>query len=496
MPANIAILIDAENVDPSFANQIFSYARSLGEVTVREIYGAGIALNEWADPILENTIHTNFTLRPNRFKNSSDIALTIGAMELLSASRASENKKIDAVIIASSDSDFSPLAFHLRAAGIDVIGMGEPGRINPMWPKACTEFVSLAPGQLLVRQNRSNQSEALSAAASPASDTALPEKAPVIAEKEPSPVAVEVSQPSAAVKKQKAEKAISIAKSHSGRMEIIRSFIMEQLAAHGGKIKSGDLFKQLSMVPDYKFDQQRSRRKPLDYLEKQYSEWFALEPGEKGSYWISLRPADTQASSVRDEQETDQSSENAADEGALIDDQRAALMDAGIPAQHTDHVAAILSESKNLFAAYNGLTKAFGRKQGKEYYMLIKEHFTSVPSDESLTAPAENSEPIQVAITEMTAVEGETEEEPKKTEEQEAKEQSDKATEQSVEAPPESLNDFLVEKGLSAEAADQIASIVASTLNLRIAYNGLRKAFGAIQGRKYLALVKEFKNQK
>ena len=137
MPANIAILVDAENVDPSFANQIFSYARSLGEVTIREIYGAGIALNEWADPILENTIHTNFTLRPNKYKNSSDIALTIGAMELLRISQTSEDKKVDAVIIASSDSDFSPLAFHLRAAGIDVIGMGEPGRINPMWPKAC-----------------------------------------------------------------------------------------------------------------------------------------------------------------------------------------------------------------------------------------------------------------------------------------------------------------------------------------------------------------------
>ena len=30
MPAKIAIFIDAENVDPSFAAQIFSYARSLG----------------------------------------------------------------------------------------------------------------------------------------------------------------------------------------------------------------------------------------------------------------------------------------------------------------------------------------------------------------------------------------------------------------------------------------------------------------------------------
>ena len=32
---NIAILIDAENVDPLCAGQIFSYAGSLGTVTVK-----------------------------------------------------------------------------------------------------------------------------------------------------------------------------------------------------------------------------------------------------------------------------------------------------------------------------------------------------------------------------------------------------------------------------------------------------------------------------
>ena len=95
----------------------------------------------------------------------------------------------------------------------------------------------------------------------------------------------------------------------------------------------------------------------------------------------------------------------------------------------------------------------------------------------------------------MAAVEGETEEGPEETEEQEAQEQSDKAADQSMEAPTEPLNDFLVEKGLTAEAADQISSIVASTPNLRVAYNGFRKAFGTIQGREYLTLVKEFKNQ-
>ena len=91
MPAMIAIFIDAENVGPSFSTQIFGYARSLGEVTVREIYGSGISLNEWGDSLLENTIHTNFTLRPNRYKNSSDIALTIGAMETLFSSRGSND---------------------------------------------------------------------------------------------------------------------------------------------------------------------------------------------------------------------------------------------------------------------------------------------------------------------------------------------------------------------------------------------------------------------
>ena len=483
MPAKIAILIDAENVDPSFANQIFSYARSLGEVTIREIYGAGIALNEWADPILENTIHPNFTLRPNRFKNSSDIALTIGAMELLSARRnaSEENEKIAAVIIASSDSDFSPLAFHLRAAGIDVIGMGEPGRINPMWPKACTEFVTLSSGQPLVRQNR--------------------EAAPIIPPPSIQPVdetpSVEVSAPpSKPTEEKKAEaskkddsakknEAVKIAHSHSARVQLIRSFISEQLAAHGGRIKSGELFKLLSTVPNYKFDQQRSHRKPLDYLETQFAAWFVLEPGENGSVWISLRTvADShmEQQPVADEQpieiteDDDQHSADALhaveeqptiekDAESLPDDPRVALIDAGIPIQDADRVAALLSESKNLFAAYNGLTKAFGRKIGGQYYKLIKERFEG-------PAPA----PVQMEMT--------TEEQP-----------MDEVAPQDEEQPQReaTLEQFLVVHGLSTDRAATVSSVVNSSANLRIAYNELRKDFGATDGRAYLALVKEYK---
>lgn len=266
--ANIAIFIDAENVDPSFANQIFGYARSLGLLTIREIYGSGISLNEWADPILENTIHTNFTLRPNRFKNSSDIALTIGAMCVLHTSQYSDDKKVDAVIIASSDSDFSPLAFYLRAAGIDVIGMGEQGRINPMWPKACTEFVTLTPGQPLVRKRETispSDTVAVEAPLVPASEVpsaqSLPDEPQGKPQPQPQKVKVE-EKPSSEVKEaptQAEEKGkVNIAPSHPARVQIIRSFITAQLTAHEGRMKSGELFKALASIPDYKFDQQRS----------------------------------------------------------------------------------------------------------------------------------------------------------------------------------------------------------------------------------------------
>ena len=71
----IAILIDAENIDPTYASQVFSYASSLGTPTVREIFGAGIALNEWVEPIMEYDISPHITLKPNKYKNSSDISL-------------------------------------------------------------------------------------------------------------------------------------------------------------------------------------------------------------------------------------------------------------------------------------------------------------------------------------------------------------------------------------------------------------------------------------
>ena len=502
MPAKIAVLIDAENVDPSYAQQIFSYARSLGEVTIREIYGAGISLNEWADPIFENTIQPKFTLRPNRFKNSSDIALTIGAMEMLFNSRTEKNM-VDAVIIASSDSDFSPLAFHLRAAGIDVIGMGEPGRINPMWPKACTEFVPLDHNASLVRR-RATPLQTQDASPMPAQVTsplqsvteqpvtALPtqeeaqiastvqtppeqENAAVPMKEEATPTeaisltsqktTTKVAVPKASVADdQKRPEAIKIAPNHRARVVIIRNYINEQLDTNGGRMKSGKLFKALSALPDYRFDQQRSKRKPLDYIDKQYAEWFMLEPGEKGSYWISKR------------EEKDTSTDITTSKPS-----KETFLDK-IPEEHRAQVASILDESNNMFVIYNALTKAFGRKVGKEYYAIIKETSPQPTTPSTITKPSPVSPSASTLVSESKELNSLYSADTKEPASSEAKAQA-------VSLTP--LEQFLTENGLPSKIAIQTASIVNSSTSLRPAYNKLRKTFGN-EGTKYYNLVKKY----
>ena len=336
---NIAVLIDAENVDPAYAGHIMSYAYSLGNVCIREIYGSGISLNEWADPILAYSIHTNFTLRPNRYKNSSDICLVIGAMEILAATREGGKGAVAAVVIASSDSDFSALAVHLRSAGIDVIGMGEAGRVNPMWPRACTDFVPLeakmplmrkreettAPADAPAKEKKTDRSPAQTSDKNQTRSTGQPngkQGNTVVEQTEDKPGSAGIGQPAeqpadkpdnmtadqqvdkpgaaaaeTGKKQQKAEtdkarkkkETVRVAPTHKARMEIIRRLITEEIESHDGRVKSGDLFRVIGSNPEYKYDQQRSRRAPMDYLKTQYGMWFDFEPQENGMSLITLK---------------------------------------------------------------------------------------------------------------------------------------------------------------------------------------------------------------
>ena len=377
---NIAVLIDAENVDPSFANQVFSYAEARGTIIHKEIYGAGIALNEWADPILQHAIHMHMTLRPNRFKNSSDIALVIGAMDLVAERAMNPANGVDTVVLASSDSDFSALSLRLRTAGIEVVGMGNPEKANPMWPKACSIFVPLKA------QPQSNQSKE-----QPAQPKEQPEKK---ADKTVQP------QPAQRAKKEKAPK---VNPSHNGRVSNIKKFITAQLDAHEGKMTSNALFNALNELADYKYDQQRSKRKPLDYLTRQLGDAIRFEEDSDGTVWIQ---AAAKAPAPAAEPATEETivTEEAAIEETAVEEAPAAeeptpapvpveeaekpapapaeetfnpvqlFLNDGLPEGIARQIVNICDQSTNLKTAYDKLRKAFGAKDGRTYYQLVKKH--------------------------------------------------------------------------------------------------------------------------
>lgn len=358
---NIAILIDAENVLPGHADLIFSHARKLGDVVCKEIFGAASALSSWVAPVLKYAIHPNLTIKAAKGKNSSDIALVIGAMDLL------VRGGIDCAIIASSDSDFSSLSVRLRNAGIEVVGMGTD-KSNELWRTACSSFVVLQ-----------NQKPAQAARQ----------------ESAPQPEAKQGSQ------RQPAKKpARQVASTHEERIAVIEKLISKRLESHGGRVQTSTLFPSLNQLPEYRVDRQGSGKKPLNYLTSTYGETFHFEDAEDGQNWVSLpgvAPAEPapapEAANVPEEgpeaaaETTDavpevqpgptveavQQEENYVTPQQVTDKLVAGGFDADIARQVTE----IFADSASYRSAYNKLRSVFGNNDGRDYYQRAKEILTA-----------------------------------------------------------------------------------------------------------------------
>ena len=310
---NVAILIDAENVLPAFADQIFTHAASLGEVSHKEIYGAAAALNAWVEP--------------------------------------------DVMIIASSDSDFSALSVRLRTAGVEVVGMGTD-KSNELWRTACSSFVLLqTPARPAPQQ---------------------PRKA------EPQPRKTEAPRPAPEKNAEKPqEKAGKITPTHSGRIANIRAFILNQLSTREGRMPSHTLLGLLNELPDYRYDQQRSKRKPLDYLARQMGGALKFEESPEGA-WISAaaaekapEPAESAPLAEKEETPVPQEPEPAPAPAPAPQSQEpdpiALLTEAGVPREAALQIAAICGESADRRAVYNKLRKAFGTADARKYLQVLKE---------------------------------------------------------------------------------------------------------------------------
>jgi uncharacterized protein (TIGR00288 family) len=137
-PAQIALLIDADNATASRIDLILGELSRLGETNVRRAYGnwTKTGLKSWQDVLHENAIRPVQQFDPSKGKNASDIALAVDAVEILHTQRP------DAFALVSSDADFTPLVMHLREHGAHVYGFGDAKTPQP-FQSACTRFLVL-----------------------------------------------------------------------------------------------------------------------------------------------------------------------------------------------------------------------------------------------------------------------------------------------------------------------------------------------------------------
>lgn len=143
----VALLIDIDNISGNLADDLFKKAAKYGDVIVRRGYGA---FNTKGDRICGNwkkEIMHQYAITPvvnhayAAGKNVADFALVIGAMEL------AYRKIVDVICIASNDSDFAPLAMHLRENGVKVYGFGTS--IAPQsYVNSCNRFEHLSAGNI------------------------------------------------------------------------------------------------------------------------------------------------------------------------------------------------------------------------------------------------------------------------------------------------------------------------------------------------------------
>ncbi len=132
----LAVLIDADNVPSSHAEAIFEEIASLGEASVRRIYGdwSSQRLAGWAKKVASLGLVADQQFSNTKGKNASDIGLVIAAMDFL------HSGLFDGFVLVSSDSDFTRLAARIREQGLDVFGIGE--RKTPeAFRMACKRFI-------------------------------------------------------------------------------------------------------------------------------------------------------------------------------------------------------------------------------------------------------------------------------------------------------------------------------------------------------------------
>ena len=132
----LAVLIDADNAQPSVIEGLLAEVAKLGVASVKRIYGDWTSSNttQWKQSLLRHSITPVQQFAYTKGKNSTDASLIIDAMDLMHTHR------FGGFCLVSSDSDFTALARRLREEGLVVYGFGEK-KTPDAFVAACDKFI-------------------------------------------------------------------------------------------------------------------------------------------------------------------------------------------------------------------------------------------------------------------------------------------------------------------------------------------------------------------
>ena len=132
----LAVLIDADNAQPSVIEGLLAEVAKFGVASVKRIYGdfTSTRQTQWKNALLKHSISPVQQFAYTSGKNATDSSLIIDAMDLMYTGR------FDGMCLVSSDSDFTRLAQRLREEGLLVFGFGERKTPDP-FVQACDKFI-------------------------------------------------------------------------------------------------------------------------------------------------------------------------------------------------------------------------------------------------------------------------------------------------------------------------------------------------------------------
>ena len=139
--SNIAVLLDYENVrGKDTIRFLLDLISGIGSIVEKRAYGDwSVQERKEQDQLLRLGFSLVHQIHFTSGKNSSDIRLSIDAMDLLHQSPVA----IDTFVIVSSDSDFLPLVNRLRSSGRMVIVSGRQASTSDVLINSCNRFIAL-----------------------------------------------------------------------------------------------------------------------------------------------------------------------------------------------------------------------------------------------------------------------------------------------------------------------------------------------------------------